>query len=184
MKNLISFICLVFTLSFAQKVACVGNSLTHTGYPAYLDAKTVATVERFGVPVSTIIKSHPNSYWDTTTFTDLMNWSPGCTIILFGTNETGFWNNTIKYKYKNDYRDFLTYFNGYIYLGIIPYVMPKDSHIERNSNIDQANTIIRQIATENGLKVIEFGAALISEHYKSDGIHINDAGQQVMSHTM
>lgn len=148
MKKLISLICFFSTLVFAQKVACVGNSLTFTTYPAYLDAKTTATVLGFGVPGATMIKSHSNTYWNTTRFVSVKNWDPEYTIILLGTNDTGFWNKSIEKKYDNDYREFLTHFNGYIYLGIIPYVMPKDLKTERNSNVDQANDIIRQIAIE------------------------------------
>jgi len=183
MKKLFVFVVLLCTLAFAQKVACVGNSLTQTAYPAYLNAKTTATVKRFGVPGATMLKAHPNAYWNTTTFVDVQNWNPEYTIILLGTNDTGVWNSTNAILYGNDYRDFLTHFNGHIYLGIIPYLMPKDAKIERNQDIDEANAIVRQIAADYGLKTIDFQSALGPEHYISDGVHMNDAGQEVMAQT-
>ena len=181
MKKLFCFVSVLCTLTFAQKVACVGNSLTYTSYPAYLNAKITATVERFGVPGATMLKAHPNAYWNTTTFVDVQNWNPEYTIILLGTNDTGYWNSTNAILYGNDYRDFLTHFSGHIYLGIIPYAMPLANQVARNQDIDEANAIVRQIATDYGLKTIDFQSALKPEHYCSDGIHMNLTGQEVMA---
>ena len=171
MKTIIPLALLMTSFLFGQKVACVGNSLTHTSYPT------------FGVPGATMIKSNQNSYWNTQEFTDVKNWNPDYVMLLLATNDTApsNWNSSVAIEFGNDYRDFLTNFGGRFYLGIIPYVMPYAVKVERNQNVDQANSIIRQIALEKGLTVLEFGKALKPEHYWSDGIHLNSDGQKIMA---
>jgi len=183
MKKTFLLFFLLVVVTQAQKVACIGNSLTHSSYPIYLNEKTTATVKEFGVPGATMRKTHPNTYWNTGDFVEVKAWNPDYVIILLGTNDTSIlnWAGTASTQFAADYREFLTYFTGKIYLGIIPYVMPEAIQIERNANIDEAIAIILCIASEKGLELINFKAALHPEHYQADNLHINLEGQQVMA---
>jgi len=183
MKTIVPVALLMTSFLFGQKVACVGNSLTHTSYPTYLNNKISYNVKEFGVPGTTMIKSNQNSYWNTQEFTDVKNWNPDYVMLLLATNDTApsNWNSSVAIEFGNDYREFLTNFSGRVYLGIIPYVMPYAVKVERNQNVDYANSIIRQIASEKGKTVLEFGKALKPEHYTSDGIHLNSDGQMIMA---
>ena len=185
MKKILGFLLLLSTLIIAQKVACIGNSITDTAYPSYLDYKTTATVRGFGVPGAGMCKAHPIAYWNSSSFTEVKAWNPDYVIILLGTNDScpQFWNDTMLTPFENNYREFLTHFSGGIYIGILPYIMPITAQPIRNTNIDEINGMLKNLAAEKGLQIINFNTALKQEHYKTDHLHLNNAGLHVMATT-
>ncbi len=178
-KNII-LILLLISFSFGQKVACIGNSLTAGCYPQYID--NMYDVRDYGVSGASLIKGNPMPYWNTQAFVDVINWNPDYVVILLCTNDIMplYWNAD---KYEHYYNEFVKNFNGKMFIGTIPYWIPKEDKQSFNNNIDEANAIIRTMVLNYypPLTLLDFNSLLQPEDYQSDGIHFNASGQMKMA---
>src|SRR6187551_2094406 len=92
----IILVMLLTQLSWAQKVACVGNSITYgatvaqrvqNNYPKQLDDLLGGAwdVRNYGVSGTTMLKNADNPYWDKRQFSTAKSFNPDYIIIELGT---------------------------------------------------------------------------------------------------
>jgi hypothetical protein len=91
------------------KVACVGNSITQgigtVPFPEQLDVLLGTGWEavNFGLHSRTLLRQGDYPYWETTQFTDAMNFLPDKVIIMLGTNDSKPYNWVFGDEFYTDY---------------------------------------------------------------------------------
>jgi lysophospholipase L1-like esterase len=202
MKNLfLYFIILIIPFpGISQiKVACVGNSITYgayienreeNAYPQQLN-KILGPeweVANFGRNAATLLKKGDLPYWEVKEFEQAKAYQPDVVIIKLGTNDSKShnWEN-FKNDFKSDYKAMIRSFQDLeskpiVMLGI-PAPVVKDEFTISKVTVEQTiTTIIKQIANEENLILVDFYNILKDkEELLPDSIHPNAAGAQLMA---
>jgi acyl-CoA thioesterase I len=201
-KQLLIVYCilLVAAVSMAQiKVACIGNSITSGAtvgaahaYPAYLQKLlgTGYTVHNDGVSGTTLLKNGDSPYWKNGMFSDVFSFSPNIITIMLGTNDTKPQNWDTHYQeFKRDYEAMVDTLNlisthPKIWL-ILPVPVISTAYGIRDSALQKILPIIRQVAAEKGLPVIDENTPLrkMATHFP-DGVHPDTVGEDTMAHVV
>jgi lysophospholipase L1-like esterase len=114
-----------FQILFAQKVACIGNSITYGSglssrltdcYPAQLDRMLGGNydVRNYGVSGRVMLKTGDYPYWQEPEYTAALAFEPDIVIIMLGTNDSKPWNWTPANSllFEQDYKDFINSFTN------------------------------------------------------------------------
>jgi len=195
------------TLSAQIKVACIGNSITYgyglsspntQSYPAKLQnllGVTKYTVQNDGVSATTLLKNGNNPYWKNGKLPDVFAFKPDIITIKLGTNDTKPQNwDTHNQEFERDY------------LALVDTLAAMDSKPEifavlpvpvfnnptgaswgiRDSIIRKVIPIIRQVAAERNLTVIDANTPLLAfpQYFSVDGVHPNAAGEDTIAHVI
>jgi len=215
MRRLLGFCCCAFLwlamgeragLAADVKVACVGDSITYgaeassssKSYPAVLGTLLGAgwNVRNFGNSGKTMIKkpSDGASYWDQSEFTQSQSFLPDVVVLMLGTNDakTTNWKNGNN-TYTADYAAMVAVYAGLastpkIYLMLPPPALSSSFNIQGDVIDNQIIPIIKKIAGDMGLGIIDLNTVFRANDAKSlmsaDGIHPNDAGYRLIAQTV
>ncbi|MFI1744055.1 GDSL-type esterase/lipase family protein [Thalassobellus sediminis] len=183
------------TSLFAQiKVSCVGNSITEgwNGNPSYVPIlqKLLGSdyiVENNGKSGATILKKGNKPYNQQHAFTKAINSNADIITILLGTNDTKSknWDNYSS-QFKSDYMSLIDTLlsknkNAKIYL-VIPVPVCKENYGIRNHILNLEIPIIKEIAKEKRLSIIDANTPLLAScHYFNDGVHPNIEGANAIA---
>ncbi|MEN8772080.1 MAG: GDSL-type esterase/lipase family protein [Akkermansiaceae bacterium] len=204
LKPLFLTLCIVPFASFTQAVgeeplvlACVGDSITQgvgakrgQSWPAQAQ-KTLGKewqVKNFGLSGTTLMNSGNKPYQKSKQFKNALASSPDIVVIMLGTNDTKpvNWKNSKK-DYEADYRDLVSDFQELnsklkIYLCLPPYIA-KDGRWGINNNDTKAQIpIIRKIAKDLELKIIDVYSALEGkDDLIPDTVHPNTRGATLIA---
>jgi poly(3-hydroxybutyrate) depolymerase/lysophospholipase L1-like esterase len=184
--------------SIAQiKVACIGNSITagtavgaNNSYPAFLQTLLGSgyTVHNDGVSATTMLKNGDSPYWKNGMLNDVFSFLPAIITIKLGTNDTKSQNwDSFHQNFKRDYGAMIDTLNliathPKIWL-ILPVPVISTNYGIRDSALQKILIIIKQIASEKGLPVIDANTPLkMFPNYFSDGVHPSAAGEDTIAH--
>ena len=186
----------------AIRVACVGDSITFgmnipgretNCYPAQLQALLGHKweVRNFGVSGRTMLKNpvHPYcaTYWKEKAFTDATDYNPDVVVLKLGTNDFSLDENwALRHDFVLDYLAMLDHFAALaakprIFL-VYPAPLFDDKKPFISANLAQIRTLIRQIAEERNLPVIDLDP-LMGAHPELflDGCHPNATGAGIIA---
>jgi acyl-CoA thioesterase-1 len=201
-KSMLVFTILVLTVNVTAqiKVACIGNSITsgysNTGisYVPKLQALLGSgyNVQNDGVSGTTLLKKGDSPYWKTGIFTQALAFNANIITIKLGTNDTKPYNwDVYGSEFKKDYESLIDTLNNStvkpkIYLVTPVPVFYNASTVSwgiRDSIIKKIIPIIKEIAAERGLSVIDVNTPLLhfSEYFSVDGIHPNAAAADTIA---
>jgi poly(3-hydroxybutyrate) depolymerase/lysophospholipase L1-like esterase len=195
-KNIVATIIALAALSAGAqiKVACIGNSITQGSggavYPTRLQSLlgTNYQVQNDGVSGTTVLKNGDYTYWAHGKLADVFSFKPNIVTIKLGTNDTKPQNwDTHSGEFKRDYLAMIDTLNTLstrprIFL-VLPVPVWPNYYGIRDSILKKTIVIIRQIANERGLPIIDCNTPLLSfQSYFSDGVHPNDAGADSIAH--
>ena len=180
---------------FAQiKVVCVGNSITEGwhGNPSYVPIlqKLLGQhyiVENNGKSGATVLKNGNKPYCKQDVFSRALYSNADIITILLGTNDTKpmNWDN-YKNEFKLDYKSLIDTLQSRnkkakIFL-VIPTPVCRDNYGIRNDILNLEIPIIKQIANEKGLPIIDANTPLISScNYFNDGVHPDIKGANAIA---
>ena len=193
-------------------VACVGDSITaglgsSSGtrtYPAVLQTMLGSGVQvrNFGNSGSTMLSVGDKPYKNQAEYTAATTFVSGAgaaavvdVIIMLGTNDTKSYNwmvsgGTRAAQYMTDYVAMIDHFANLstrpvVYLALPVTVFSNTFGITNTVLVNDINPIIRQIATQKGLPLIDLATptATRSELFP-DGVHPNDAGYMLVAQIM
>lgn len=178
-------------------LACIGDSITQgvgakpgQSWPAQAQ-KTLGKgwqVKNFGLSGTTLMNSGDKPYQKSKHFKDALASSPDIVVIMLGTNDTkpANWKNSEK-DFEADYRDLIADFKGLklppkIYLCLPPYIA-KDGRWGINNDDTKAQIpIIRRIARDLKLEIIDVYAALEGkDELIPDTVHPNTGGATLIA---
>lgn len=196
--------CLISFLSFTQAkeprrqiVACVGDSITQgvgtergQAWPAQAQ-KTLGEkwqVQNFGLSGTTLMNSGNKPYQKSKQFKAALSSNPDIVVIMLGTNDTkpANWRNSAK-DYEIDYRDLISDFEKLpskpqIYLCLPPYIAKKGRWGINNEDTLAQIPIIKKIAKDLKLEVIDVYAALEGQDdLIPDTVHPNTGGAALIA---
>jgi lysophospholipase L1-like esterase/poly(3-hydroxybutyrate) depolymerase len=175
------------------KVACIGNSITEgaglsnpstLAYPARLQALLGSNyqVQNDGVSGTTLLKNGDNPYWTRGKLSNALAFKPNIVTIKLGTNDTKQQNWDVrKDEFKRDYLALLDTLNALstkprIFL-VLPVPVWSNGYGIRDSALKKIIVILKQIADERGLPVIDCNTPLLSaQSFFSDGVHPDPNG--------
>lgn len=198
MKAIVFFLVLsLATVSlFAQvKVACVGNSITQGwhGNPSYVPPLQELLgadyrVENYGRSGATVLKKGDVPYWTQSAFSRALKSNADIITILLGTNDTKSKNwSSYSSEFKADYTALIdtlqsANINAQI-LPVLPVPVCKSNYGIRNDILKLEITIIKEIAAEKGLTIIDANSPLLSSGCTcfADGVHPNAAGADTIA---
>ncbi len=182
------------TMTQAQiKVACIGNSITEgyglqsastQSYPARLQTLLGGNykVENEGVSATTMLKNGDIPYWTRGKLSNTLAFKPDIVTIKLGTNDTKQQNwDAHKDEFKRDVLSMIDTLNALptkprIFL-VLPVPIWSNYFGIRDSVLKKIIVIMKQIADERGLPVIDCNTPLLSaQSFFSDGVHPNAAG--------
>ena len=194
-------------------VACVGDSITagvgssasNRTYPAVLQTMLGGGVQvrNFGNSGSTMLSVGDKPYQNQAEYTAATTFVSGAgasavvdVIIMLGTNDTKSYNwtasggGTRAAQYMTDYAAMIDHFanlstHPVVYLALPVTVFSNTYGITNTVLINDINPIIRQLATQKGLPLIDL-AAPTATHAElfPDGVHPNDAGYMLVAQIM
>jgi lysophospholipase L1-like esterase len=184
-----------FQILFAQKVACIGNSITYGSglssrltdcYPAQLAQMLGENydVRNYGVSGSTLLKSGDKPYWQQPEYTAALSFAPDIVIIMLGTNDSKPWNWTpdSSLLFESDYKEFINSFKNLASNPVIIISYPCKAY---NSNFGISDSVIVNAICPILKKIsIDMGITLVDMHNETsgisnlfpDGIHPNKEG--------
>ena len=185
-------LCVVTALWAQIKISCIGNSITSggTGGPgAYYPPKLQTLlgsgyiVENDGVSGTTLLKNGDVSYWKNGKLPQVFAFKPDIITIKLGTNDTKQQNwDPFNQYFKRDYLALIDTLNGtlkkrpQIYV-VLPVPIWSNTYGIRDSALQKIIPIIRQIATERGLGLIDANTPLLNfQKYFADGVHPDSSG--------
>jgi lysophospholipase L1-like esterase len=201
-RSMLFFTILVMSVNITAqiKVACIGNSITsgysNTGisYVPKLQALlgSVYLVENEGVSGTTLLKNGNNSYWINGRLNQALAFKANIITIKLGTNDTKPQNwNQYSSEFKKDYESLIDTLNSLnvkpkIYLVTPVPVFYNASTVSwgiRDSIVKKIIPIIKEIAAERGLTVIDVNTPLLpfSNYFSVDGIHPNAAAADTIA---
>jgi lysophospholipase L1-like esterase len=193
---ILTSILLFFTgLLFAQiKVACVGNSITQGwhGNPSYVPPLQKLLGSNYivlneGRSGTTVLKKGDVPYWTQNVFSQTLASNADVITIMLGTNDTKSknWDNYGS-EFKSDYVALIDTLrsankNAQIFL-VIPPPVCIDNYGIRNSVLKSVISIIKEVANEKGLTIIDVNTPLLSScNCFADGVHPNAAGADTLA---
>lgn len=180
---------------FAQvKVACVGNSITQgwNGNPSYVPILKKMLGKNYivlneGRSGATVLKKGNIPYWTQRVFSQTLKSNADIITIMLGTNDTKS-KNWDRYgsEFKSDYAALIdtlksTNKNAEICL-VIPPPVCVDNYGIRNSVLKSVISIIKEVAKEKGLTIIDVNTPLLSSsNCFADGVHPNIEGADTLA---
>jgi acyl-CoA thioesterase I len=194
---------IITIVSAQKKVACIGNSITFgyglnastPTYPQQLQKLLGSgyTVENDGVSATTLLKKGNNPYWVNGKLSQVFAFKPDIVVLKLGTNDTKPENwSTHSGEFKSDYLsmvDTLAKMSSkpkiYVVLPVPVFNNPVGSSWGiRDSIIKLEIPIIKQVATERGLTVIDCYTPLLNfpQFFSTDGVHPNGTGADTIAH--
>jgi lysophospholipase L1-like esterase len=184
-----------FQILFAQKVACIGNSITYGAgltspltdcYPAQLGQMLGGNydVRNYGVSGSTMLKSGDKPYWQQPEYNAALSFAPDIVIIMLGTNDSKPWNWTPQNSllFESDYKDFI---KSFINLASNPKIIISYPCKAYNSNFSISDSVIANAICPILKKIsLDMGTTLVDMYTETsgvsnlfpDGIHPNTEG--------
>ncbi|MBU2904172.1 prolyl oligopeptidase family serine peptidase [Arenibacter algicola] len=202
MKQLKFILLFLFLISFANanaqetkeiKVACIGNSITFgygikdrikDAYPEQL-ARMLGEgyeVKNFGISGRTLLSKGNSPYIETQAYKDALAYNPDIVIIKLGTNDSKDFNWVYKDEFEADYLQLLKSFQNLaskptIYPCLAVPVYEKGRKISAEIVTNEVNPKIREIAKEQGLKLIDLYTPMLGKgKLFPDAIHPNGEG--------
>ncbi len=168
--------------AFPQHIDCVGESITVNGYPEITDFWMVQDgydwrVHNYGVPGITV--SIPGfDYINTQAYQEVMSRKSEHIVVMLGASDRKTVANHGTVGWESDYRLLINKFRSVskrVFLGTITYQI----YSGQNYITDAMNLIIRQIAKDKGLKIIDFNSVLGTDpsNFRSDGVHPSTTGK-------
>lgn len=180
-----------------QVLACVGDSITQgvgaergQSWPA--QAQKILgkkwRVQNFGLSGTTLMNSGNKPYQKSQQFKDALSSNPDVVVIMLGTNDTkpANWRHSAK-DYEADYRDLISDFQKLaskprIYLCLPPYIAKKGRWGINNEDTKAQIPIIKKIAKNLKLEIINVYAALEGQdHLIPDTVHPNTGGAALIA---
>jgi len=192
------------------RIACVGNSITagyglgwQEDYPYQLQQMmgNDYEVKNFGVSSMTFANKGSEdkmSYWNTTKFTEALEFKPEIVVIELGTNDSKFFTNQClyngepRYNYNygqyekaqlyKDYEALLDTFmhlssNPKVYATLQPYSNNCEWGIMDTAIVNQINPIIQEVATRKGVEIIDLHSQFHTPAwFLADSVHPNATG--------
>jgi lysophospholipase L1-like esterase len=190
------------TILYAQtRVACIGNSITEgaglqdpatQAYPARLQSLlgTGYDVQNDGVSSTTMLKAGDIPYWTKGKLPQTLAFVPTIVTVMLGTNDTKPQNwDAFNGEFKRDYLAMIDTLNTVpgkpkIYPVLPAPIMPNGFEI-RDSALQKIIVIVKQIALERGLTVIDCNSPLVPfPSYFIDGVHPNAIGADTIAHVL
>jgi lysophospholipase L1-like esterase len=196
---ILSIVFLTATTMAQIKIACVGNSITAGtvvggtayAYPAFASALLGSgyTVNNYGVSGTCMLKNSDSPYWRDGMLKDVFSFLPNVVTISLGGNDSKPQNwDSHNQEFKRDYNamiDTLSAMSSHpkIWL-VLPVPVITPNYGINDTAVRKIIVIIRQIATERGLPIIDENTPLLAKPqlYTSDGVHPNVAGEDTMGH--
>ena len=174
----------VNSLSAQVKVDCIGDSITEgwNGNPSYVPALQQLLgvdyiVQNDGKSGATILKKGNISYWNQNVFSKVLKSDADIITIFLGTNDTKSKNwDSNSSEFKSDYSALIDTVQSAnkkakIFL-VIPTPVCRDNYGIRNDIIKLEIPIIKEIAREKKLSVIDANTPLLSYcNSFEDGVH-------------
>jgi len=183
------FVFVSFPLFAQVKVACVGNSITEGwhGHPSYVPIlqKLLGSdyiVQNDGKSGATMLKKGNYSYWNTGVIAQVLAFHPDIVTIMLGTNDTKPQNwDKHGSEFKSDYESLIDTLKSSSLKPEIFLVLPSpvwdNPYRIRNEIVKSEIHVIKEIAKEKGLLVIDANTPLLSlRKYFDDGVHPDSAG--------
>ncbi len=175
------------------KVACIGNSITFgygikdrikDAYPEQLSRMLGEEyeVKNFGVSGKTLLSKGNAPYIETQAYKEALAYNPDIVIIKLGTNDSKDFNWVYKNDFEADYLQLLKSFQNLeskptIYPCLAVPVYKKGKKISAEIVTNEVNPKIRQIANEQGLKLIDLYTPMLGKgKLFPDDIHPNGKG--------
>jgi acyl-CoA thioesterase I len=176
----------VFAVSAQAQIrfACIGNSITAGSYPSMLQTKlgNGYLVENDGVSGTTMLKLGDSPYWTNGRLPQVFAFQPDIVTIKLGTNDTKPQNWDVHgADFKKDYQAMIDTLNTLaskpkIFL-VVPVPIWTNGYGIRNDIMQFIIPILKQIATERNLTVIDCNTPLINRpDLFPDGVHPNGEG--------
>jgi len=189
---LLFFTCFLGTISSGNcqdnlkytRIACVGDSITHGGYPKLLKELFNNKVEvgNFGVSGSTLLNSGNKPYQKQPAFQSALEFKPDCVTIMLGTNDSKPGNWQHKDSFISDYKDLIQKFRDLpthpkIYICYPPFVPGAGNYGINEAGVEEAMKYIDEIAKSENLEIIDMHSPLIQhEDLFADRVHPTQAG--------
>lgn len=181
------------------RIACVGDSITAgsgiknpqmDSYPALLSEMLGGAydVRNFGASGRTMLKRGDNPYWNDGKFRQAKDFKPNIVIFKLGTNDSRMPNWELKDEFKRDMLEMIADFQELesapeVWLCTPAPIVRPDSQ-DRNAVIrDEIVPIVREIAKEKGLKLVDFNSDFAGDPklFTADGVHPNEVGAMKMA---
>lgn len=176
-------IVLLGCLMYGQSVDCVGNSITANGYPEITDFWMVQDgydwrVYNYGVPGITVSIAGFD-YINTSAYQEVMNRKSDHIVVMLGANDNSKVAGQGTVDFEADYRLLINKFRSVskkVFLGTVTYHAGNSS---KNPAIDAINEVVRSVANDYNLRVIDFNTELgtNSDYFVADGVHPNTTGK-------
>jgi lysophospholipase L1-like esterase/dienelactone hydrolase len=146
------------------------------------------TVQNDGVGGTTMLKNGNSPYWKNGKLAQVFTFKPNIVTIALGTNDTKQKNwDTYNTEFKGDYLAMIDTLNTLatkprIYLVLPPPIWTNTFGI-RDSALQKIIAIVKQIALERGLPIIDCNTPLkSSQAFFADGVHPNAVGADTIAH--
>lgn len=188
MKMLIKALLLLpLNISYGQDIACIGNSITASGYYVYIDSMlTEYDVYKYAV-VGIAVAVDNKQYKNEEIFQKALNHKAEYVVIMLGSNDwKPYFNGDDNWKnyWESEYCYLINEFekNSTVLVGTITY---RINNVDANSAIDGMNSMIIGVANSHNLKVVNFNSALElnTSYFYADGIHPNEDGKKKLAET-
>ncbi|GAB3891597.1 GDSL-type esterase/lipase family protein [Spirosoma agri] len=189
--------CKESSVNAPKKIACIGTSITESygqpsdkAYPAVLQTLENPSgnkVLNYGVGGCTVLKKGDSPYWLAQKYQYAIDWKPTIVIIEFGTNDSKKQNWAYKGDFKNDYLALIKSFQNLssspeIYLCVPPPAFSKNFDIDSTVVKNEIVPLIRTLAKENNLKMIDLYTLLLDKsNLFIDGIHPTQEGNVLIA---
>jgi lysophospholipase L1-like esterase len=182
---------LLFNAAFSQNIDCVGSSITANGYPRYtndlmIKNKYVWRVHNYGVAGAGVVQ---NAYADKQEYGQVLDRKSEIVLLLLGANDWVWYSsasqdnrNIWEREYINLVSDFMK--NSKVFLGLLIHrVITFPNAILANSTMDLMNVVIKKIAQDYNLTIIDFTSAIGTDpanFWVQDGLHPNNQGSELL----
>ncbi len=192
MKKSIFTILILITFSSSQNIDCVGSSITRNGYPGVTNSLMVTNgytwrVHNYGIPGAGVIQ---NAYKDTSEYDVVIGREAEIVVLLLGANDWQWYSaadQSGKDYWKDEYEKLVTEFGkkSTVVLGYLIHRVSVNGIdvTAANATMDKMNVIIKKIANDYGLTIIDFKIAIgnnPAHFWTSDGLHPNSLGSELM----
>jgi len=192
----------LFLCSFKPvKVACIGDSITYgsriedrenNNYPLYLGQMLGEDYEvvNFAISGRTMLNKGDHPFMAEENYAKAKEYLPDIVTIMLGTNDAKPKNWKYREEFITDLRTMIQDFKELpshptIYLCLPPWVYTEMGGITEQCIVDEVIPVIKQVAAESWLEVIDTHAPLAghSEMF-ADGVHPNAQGAMVLAETI
>ncbi|MDD5555778.1 MAG: GDSL-type esterase/lipase family protein [bacterium] len=175
------------------RVACVGDSITYgmgirdrarNCYPAVLGRLLGGRYEvrNFGVSGATMLAKGVFPYRRQRAFARATDFAPHIVVIMLGTNDAAPWNRRHMGEFAADCAAMVEHFRRLPSGPRVFLCLPPPVYMDGEERPNEAIPIIRQVAGENGVPLIDVDASLRGRpELFPDGVHPGAAGAEVMA---